>query len=123
LTSNKVPLDAGMTSIRTIVSEGQDQIDTLNAQIDSLQAALAQLVQKRDEIEEFVRAHRAIVSPIRRVPPELICQILALALPSDGEAVANNPPWYLGHICQSWRLCALASPDLWRFIAIPSPPG
>ncbi|KAJ6530276.1 hypothetical protein B0H19DRAFT_1384746 [Mycena capillaripes] len=54
LTSNEVPLDARMTSIRTIVSEGQDQIDTLNAQIDSFQARAAGSKARRDS---GIRSH------------------------------------------------------------------
>ncbi|KAF8126425.1 hypothetical protein K438DRAFT_967906 [Mycena galopus ATCC 62051] len=66
---------------------------------------------------------RALSSPVERLPPELTCHILGLMLPSDGETLAKNPPWYLGHVCQSWRVTALAYPPIWSHIAIPSPPA
>ncbi|KAJ7888089.1 hypothetical protein B0H14DRAFT_2219941, partial [Mycena olivaceomarginata] len=89
------------------VSDGQKQVD-------ALEAAIARLTRKRDEIAENIRQHRAILSPIRRVPPELVCEILVLSLSSDDDRdIANEPPWHLGHICRFWRHCVLACPALW----------
>ncbi|KAJ6561899.1 hypothetical protein B0H19DRAFT_1142968 [Mycena capillaripes] len=120
LKSNDVPLDSEIPFIRDIVREGQDQVDELGAQIDNLDAAIARLVQKRDEIAEQVRKHRAVLSPIRHVPPELVCEILALSVFSDDDDAANSPPWHLGHICQSWRHSVLGNPSLWNSVTIPS---
>ncbi|KAJ7888091.1 hypothetical protein B0H14DRAFT_2562469 [Mycena olivaceomarginata] len=114
LTSNDVPLDSEIPFIRDIVSDGQKQVD-------ALEAAIARLTRKRDEIAENIRQRRAILSPIRRVPPELVCKILVLSLSSDDDGdIANEPPWYLGHICRFWRHCVLAYPALWSSITIPS---
>ncbi|KAJ7635763.1 hypothetical protein DFH06DRAFT_1003258, partial [Mycena polygramma] len=82
-------------------------------QIADLQATLAQHLRKRDQIVEHVRQHRAILSPVRLAPPELVGHIFAVTLAGD-----KRPPWYLGQICRSWRLAALAYPVLWTSIAI-----
>ncbi|KAJ7792493.1 hypothetical protein B0H14DRAFT_166839 [Mycena olivaceomarginata] len=126
LTSNDVPLDSEIPFIHNIASDGQKQIDALEAAIAQLarkrgKAAIAQLTRKRDEMVENIRQHRAILSPIRRVPPELVCEILVLSLSSDDDGdIANEPPWHLGHICRFWRHCVLAYPALWSSITIPS---
>ncbi|KAJ7315338.1 hypothetical protein DFH08DRAFT_715647 [Mycena albidolilacea] len=67
----------------------------------SLQAALAQLTRTRDEIAENVRQHRAIVHPVRSIPPELICEIFRLVLFSANEdsMTRATAPWRLGLIC------------------------
>jgi hypothetical protein len=52
----------------------------LNSQIDNLGTATTRLAQKRDKIAKNIRQHRAILSPVRRVPPELVCEILVLSL-------------------------------------------
>ncbi|KAJ7359775.1 hypothetical protein DFH08DRAFT_667375, partial [Mycena albidolilacea] len=107
LTSNNVPLDSEIPFIHDIMSDGQKQVD-------ALEAAIAQLTRKRDEIVENIRQHRAILSPIRRMPPELAGEILVLSLSSDDDGdIANEPPWYLVHICRFWRHCVLAYPALW----------
>ncbi|KAJ7792494.1 hypothetical protein B0H14DRAFT_166838 [Mycena olivaceomarginata] len=114
LTSNDVPLDPQIPFIRDIVSDGQKQVD-------ALEAAIARLTRKRDEIAENIRQHRAILSPVRRMPPELVCEILVLSLSSDDDRdIATEPPWHLGHICRFWRHCVLAYPALWSSITIPS---
>ncbi|KAJ7677089.1 hypothetical protein DFH06DRAFT_1034442, partial [Mycena polygramma] len=113
LTSNDVPLDSEISPILSIVSDGQEQLQVVDSQITDLEATLAQLVQKRTQIAERVRQHRAIVSPVRRTPPELLGDIFALMLSSR-----KHLPSYFGQICRSWRLAALAYPLLWSSITL-----
>ncbi|KAJ7888291.1 hypothetical protein B0H13DRAFT_1888466 [Mycena leptocephala] len=122
LTTNDVPPDSEVPVIQDIVSEGQKWLDTLDVQIEALHTSIAELLQMRDGKAEHVRQHRAIISPIRRVPQELVCEILALTLSRDkrDEDRALQPPWYLGHICRSWRHAALSFGSLWSSITIPS---
>ncbi|KAJ7629712.1 hypothetical protein DFH06DRAFT_1225229 [Mycena polygramma] len=120
LQSNVVPLDSDIPFIRNIVSGGQDRVDALNDQIHSLQDTLAQLICARDEAAEHVRQHRAVISPVRRVPPELLCEIFALAWHEDVEETARVPPWHLGHICRSWRDAALLTTSLWSSVSASS---
>ncbi|KAJ7194015.1 hypothetical protein GGX14DRAFT_587025 [Mycena pura] len=116
LHSNDVPLDWEAHVIRSIVSDGEDRMCALDAHIFHLQATLVQLFQRRDETVEHLRVHRAILSPIRRMPMELVCTIFALA---SGQ---NTPPWRLGFICRSWRHYALSYPILWSSITVPCYP-
>ncbi|KAJ7827644.1 hypothetical protein B0H14DRAFT_1228139 [Mycena olivaceomarginata] len=106
LTNNDVPLESQIPLIRDIISDGQTEFD-------ELEAILAQLIPRRNEVAERVRQHRAVLSAVRRVPPELIGDIFALTLSDNDDAAgatANKPPWYLGHICRSWRHAALSYP-------------
>ncbi|KAJ7648286.1 hypothetical protein DFH06DRAFT_574444 [Mycena polygramma] len=126
LTSNEPPLETEVPSIQNVIGHGQDRITLLHAQISSLEAqihdlnnALLQFQNQRDEIAESVRQHQSVLSPVRRVPAELLCEIFLATSPSED---ANNPPWYLGHICRSWRRYALSYPALWLSIAISSSP-
>ncbi|KAJ7852578.1 hypothetical protein B0H13DRAFT_2673865 [Mycena leptocephala] len=104
LTSNDVPIDSDVPVI----------------QISSLKTCGATSKARREGGN--VRQHRAIISPVRRVPHELICEIFALTLSSgmlDDEDRALQPPWYLGHICRSWRHAAVSFCPLWSSITIP----
>ncbi|KAJ7044955.1 hypothetical protein C8F04DRAFT_1067155 [Mycena alexandri] len=107
ITSNNLPLDSDIPFIRAIVRDGETQVDALNEQIHDL-------VQRRDRAAEHVRQHRAILSPVRRLPPELLCEIFELSSNDKG------PSWHVGHICRSWRHTALSYPPLWSSIAISS---
>jgi hypothetical protein len=125
LTSNEVPLDAEAASISQLVTDGQNRVDSLTASIDILQSMLAPLLSQRDELVESVRRHKAVLSPVRRMPPELICAICEMAPPHkryiDGDVV-DQPPWRLGQICRAWRGSALSYPSLWTSIHILVPP-
>ncbi|KAJ7622596.1 hypothetical protein DFH06DRAFT_1482078 [Mycena polygramma] len=123
LSSNDPPLESHIPAIRDIISDGQNQIEAVNARILRLHAALAKLNRERDEIAQHLRNCGAILSPVRRMPPELICAIFALTLAKDHkDDDFPAPPWYLGHICRFWRDCALGYPHLWSSITIPSSP-
>ncbi|KAJ7087071.1 hypothetical protein C8R44DRAFT_564826, partial [Mycena epipterygia] len=112
LTSNDVPLDSDVPYFQRIITKELDLIDVLDLQINNLQAALAQLIQSRDAAAESARQHQAIISSVRRVSPELICEIFALTLSTTGPR-AKVPPWHLGQICRSWRKSAISYPILW----------
>ncbi|KAJ6595138.1 hypothetical protein DFH09DRAFT_1136259, partial [Mycena vulgaris] len=126
LASNDVPLDAEVNALRKLVADGQGRVHALNSQIDNFRATLAQLVQERTEILDVVRDHKAILLPVRRAPPELLCQIFILLSPHTrriGAEQIKQPPWYLGQICRLWRDAALSYPFLWTGIEIRFPDG
>ncbi|KAJ7784612.1 hypothetical protein B0H16DRAFT_1681964 [Mycena metata] len=123
LKSNDPPLDSQIPLIRNFISNEQNRVVTLDAQIECLQSTLARLTHQRDEAVERVHQHCAIISPVRQIPPELLCEIFISTL-SDGSANADDEirtesPWYLGHVCRSWRNAALSLPALWSCIAVP----
>ncbi|KAJ7131395.1 hypothetical protein C8R44DRAFT_57172 [Mycena epipterygia] len=121
LESNIPPLELEIPAIQQIIAENQTRVDALNVQIDVLRTAMARLIDEREEREKCVRKHTAVVSPIRRMPSELMREIFALTLPHTrqlGDMTANCAPWCLGHICRSWRDWALADPSLWCSIEI-----
>ncbi|KAJ6467217.1 hypothetical protein DFH09DRAFT_1345659 [Mycena vulgaris] len=124
LTSNDVPKSSEITSVLHVISNSQAQIDLLEphaAQMESLQTTLVQLSRQRDEAAEFLHKHRNIISPVRRIPEELLCEIFSLTLPwyrrVNGDVV-HQPSWRLGHVCARWRGAAINYSPLWRFLDI-----
>ncbi|KAJ7184492.1 hypothetical protein C8R46DRAFT_461585 [Mycena filopes] len=118
LANNDPPPDSEIPRILAVISAGQDRIDALDPQIRALQARLASLTQARDEAVKHVREYRAIVSPLRQLPPEVLGEIFALSIGASGDSERGEPPWYLGHICRSWRSIALTYPRLWTHLTI-----
>ncbi|KAJ6595143.1 hypothetical protein DFH09DRAFT_906412, partial [Mycena vulgaris] len=81
---------------------------------------------ERTDILDVVQGHKAILSPVRRVPPELLCEIFVLLSPHTrriGAEQIKQPPWYLGQICRLWRDAALSYPFLWTGIEMCFPDG
>ncbi|KAJ7183413.1 hypothetical protein C8R46DRAFT_884930, partial [Mycena filopes] len=66
--------------------------------------------------DKALREYSAILSPVRRIPAEIICEISAWTLPNTqvihGYTV-KVAPWTLGHICRRWRAAALGYTPLW----------
>jgi len=96
-------------------------VDALDAQIDLLKATMDQLIADRDDLAERVRLYPAVLAPVRRIPQELICEIFSWTLPCTrkiGEWTVDQPPWYLGHVCSTWRAIAGAYPSLWSPITV-----
>ncbi|KAK6996553.1 hypothetical protein R3P38DRAFT_1966666 [Favolaschia claudopus] len=115
LRNNDVPRDFEIPYIHDILSTGQSEVDDLNIQIGHVVVALARLVRKRDITVENIRQHRAVLSPVRRLPAELVCEIGLLSVTHD-----RRPPWRLAKICRSWRHFLLGNSGLWTDIHIPS---
>ncbi|KAJ7622429.1 hypothetical protein FB45DRAFT_1091395, partial [Roridomyces roridus] len=116
LTSNLCPLESEIPYIKRLIADPQPRLDALNAQIDILQTALAKVVRERDDLVCHTQRYRAVLSPIRRLPPELVAEILKLVpfTRKIEDKTIRQPPWTLGHICRSWRETALGCPFLWR---------
>ncbi|KAJ6534959.1 hypothetical protein B0H19DRAFT_1184525 [Mycena capillaripes] len=110
---------------RALISDGR-------AQLDQLETAPIPVDRRRDDLAEHILRHRAILSLVRRVHPELIFDILASTVSNrvveeDADStrwISENDkfpsPWHLSQVCRAWRQCALACPLLWSFIFIPS---
>ncbi|KAF7346676.1 F-box domain-containing protein [Mycena sanguinolenta] len=120
LKTNDAPLDAEISVVRQIISDDEDRLDALDARILHLQTVLAQLVKRRTQTSKHLRKHRSIASPIRRMPQELICEILDLSTARDRAGHEGKPPWRMGWISRSWRQYALGYPPLWSSFTVPA---
>ncbi|KAJ6501200.1 hypothetical protein C8R47DRAFT_970627 [Mycena vitilis] len=79
------------------------------------------LIAERDGIAERLKQYSAVLAPVRRVPPELVCEIFSWTLPRERQirlGIVTQPPWYLGHISRSWRNIAVDLPTLWSSVDI-----
>ncbi|KAK7018877.1 hypothetical protein R3P38DRAFT_2978825, partial [Favolaschia claudopus] len=65
------------------------------------------------------------MSPMRRVPLDILEQIFIACLPAHRNCVmsAQEAPVLLGRVCSSWRALAFSAPRLWSLlhIALPNP--
>ncbi|KAJ6507352.1 hypothetical protein C8R47DRAFT_91061 [Mycena vitilis] len=88
-----------------------------------MQKAIDELVEERDMLNSYVEAHRALVSPIRRLPLDIIEEIFMACLPSSRNCVmsAKEAPVILGRICSSWRAISFSIPRLWARLYIVEP--
>ncbi|KAF7349554.1 hypothetical protein MSAN_01745900 [Mycena sanguinolenta] len=123
LTTNDVPIDSEIPVVQELLSDGEEVLHALDAQILDLQNALAQLAQKRIKAVNHLRECRAILSPVRRIPQELVCEIFDLSTVRERPSRVRpweRSPWRLGFISRPWRQYALGYAPLWSFFAVPA---
>ncbi|KAJ7022722.1 hypothetical protein C8F04DRAFT_1137129 [Mycena alexandri] len=67
--------------------------------------------------------HKALLSPLRRLPLDIIQEIFLACIPTHRNCVmsASEAPVLLGRICSSWRAIALSTPRLWSRLHIVEP--
>ncbi|KAJ7625877.1 hypothetical protein FB45DRAFT_1084557 [Roridomyces roridus] len=65
--------------------------------------------------------HKVLISPVRRLPPELFQEIFLACLPTEHNAIMSvtQPPLIFGRICSGWRALALSTAALWASLHLP----
>ncbi|KAJ7319303.1 hypothetical protein DFH08DRAFT_713752, partial [Mycena albidolilacea] len=93
-------------------------IGELESQIALLDKAPASLQIRRADLVQSVKTHKAILSPIRRLPPEILGEVFSLILETTFhfDLISEHAPWLFTRICQRWSAVALATPALWSKI-------
>ncbi|KAJ7755561.1 hypothetical protein B0H16DRAFT_1458635 [Mycena metata] len=124
LHTNTVPSDGDCQRIRELLAGPRREAAKLTEEIERLHALIKELTEKRDNLNEFIDPHLALISPIRRLPHDVVAEIFAACLPPDRNAViqGTESPLLLCHICQAWRTLALSTPRLWASLHIVGPP-
>lgn len=108
-------------SISAIIIERQHQLDPVLRDISGLQTVMddiqilqQQLVEQKNKIIESINLHKRLVSPLWRLPTEVLSQIFHCCLPPISEPnVEVSAPILLTSICRRWRDVAVDMPSLW----------
>ncbi|KAJ7441724.1 hypothetical protein FB451DRAFT_1569166 [Mycena latifolia] len=124
LGTNYCPQDEEIAQIQTLLVEPTLRLKCLDDEIATLQKALDKLAEERAEICAYVDAHKALISPVQRLPLDVIKEIFVACLPTHRNCVmsAVEAPVLLGCICSSWRSISLSTPHLWSRLHIVEPP-
>ncbi|KAJ7815502.1 hypothetical protein B0H14DRAFT_1407873 [Mycena olivaceomarginata] len=123
LGTNYCPKDDEVLEIKSFLVEPTLRLRRLNDIIADLQKAIDKLAEERDGLGAYVEAHKALISPVRRLPLDIIQEIFEACLPTHRNCVmsASEAPILLGRICSSWRAISLATPRLWARLHVVEP--
>jgi len=86
--------------------------NAINKVEESLQSDMDDLCSTR--FHDFINSHKAIFSPWRKLPTELLVEIFLFCVDEYDDSVHDKPPWVLGQICRPWRRVALSTCGLWK---------
>ncbi|KAK6977597.1 hypothetical protein R3P38DRAFT_3123741 [Favolaschia claudopus] len=125
LGTNYCPLDDEVLEIRSLLAEPTRQLLVLDEEISQLQKSIEKLTEKRKTLSGYIEEHRALISPIRRIPQDVLSEIFFACLPTHRNCVmtTSEAPLLLGRVCSSWRTLSLSTPRLWASLHITQPGG
>lgn len=96
-----------------------DQAQTLDDLDRQLASEIARLTELRTRVHTQDSIRRSILSPARRLPPEIWSEIFLQALPDNWALMhAGMRPLGLAQVCYAWRTIALQTPRLWTNLSI-----
>ncbi|KAF9039299.1 hypothetical protein BJ165DRAFT_1497344 [Panaeolus papilionaceus] len=123
LYTNYIPRPSEINEITEYVTAVNKEVIRLDAEVAELEAALLAVNSKRTRLKEMETAHQALVSPLRRLPPEILQLIFVACLPPHRNAVmhASEAPVLLGRVCSEWRRISLSTPEVWACLHIVPP--
>ncbi|KAF9039210.1 hypothetical protein BJ165DRAFT_1496836 [Panaeolus papilionaceus] len=127
---NEPPKDDECDILQQMIAHDSAQLKLLNAQIstgfDYPPGSLDIMRHAQTQVEGRIAQMKFVVSPIRRLPPEILQHVFILGSPSKhklGDSLdelphveARDRPWVVSQICHSWRNIALSTPELWNIL-------
>lgn len=127
IATNLSPSEEETRQILEFISKDEHELADIDAEIGHMQDALHRLLLQRARFAERIEAYKSTLSPIRRLPPEILAEIFILCyashtfrLPPSMNSNPSATPLTLIHTCSRWRAIALGLPRLWTDVTLAS---
>ncbi|KAJ7312372.1 hypothetical protein DFH08DRAFT_756381 [Mycena albidolilacea] len=114
LETNNPPLASQIPMLRDFISHRRAHRAALDAKIAVLQTALATLFEQKVELDLEIGIHEGALSPLRRIPAEILSHIFAFTLPPHLDT--ESAPWAVSAVCARWRAIIISQPCFWTSI-------
>ncbi|KAF7352510.1 hypothetical protein MVEN_01215900 [Mycena venus] len=108
--------------VASTISRVDARLADLDEEIGRLEDRLQQLEAERTSLSHYRAQNLAILSPLRRIPFEVLAEIFLCTLSSAwywvdfGGARVTESPWLLTHISRRWRAVPCSTPSLWSVV-------
>ncbi|KAL0575859.1 hypothetical protein V5O48_006109 [Marasmius crinis-equi] len=87
---------------------------------------IERLRERQAALQHDIAQYSSLLSPIRKLPAEILRRILGYACTADHSSVDPTIPTFafrLSSVCSRWREVALHSPELWATLSLSSTTG
>lgn len=120
LSNNDPPAEGVIREVHGLLQLPLQELSETDANIENFEEQLRLLKEKRTKIERSINDYHTILSPIRRLPDDLLDEIFHQCLPTQRNPalVSSDSPLLLTRVCSKWRSLALSSPSLWAQLHI-----
>ncbi|KAF5382821.1 hypothetical protein D9757_007311 [Collybiopsis confluens] len=121
--TNHVPTRIERNTLDALLIDPQLELSRLQSEMRRIQTELEGVARRKQEVEEYIVAHRALASLERQLPPEILAEVFAQCLPKYGTRDLDEAPLVLTRVCRNWRQIALGTPRLWTSLHVYLPPN
>jgi hypothetical protein len=127
LKTNEPPVDVQLPSLRANQLEAIAELEKVDQKIESIRSTLSDAITHRAGLQKVVNNFHLALSPIRRLPSEIVHKILENIDTEDSASMRRKPdlnvtlyngPWRFSAVCQLWRAVVIKSPEFWCDIHI-----
>jgi hypothetical protein len=121
LQTNDAPSEDAVREVTDFLVTPWQDLANIDAELQRLSELWDQAQSQRTQIVNFIDTYSIILSPIRRISPDILHEIFSYCLPTNRNPVmsTSEAPLILTQICRSWRSVALSCPRIWARIHIP----
>ncbi|KAJ3546481.1 hypothetical protein NMY22_g2031 [Coprinellus aureogranulatus] len=100
LGTNYIPSDSDVVHIRDLLTEPRAHVEDVDKEINRITQRLERLQRERQVYQKYIDDHEAVLSPIRRVPLEILQCIFVRCLPTkhNGVMSSQQAPILLTHV-------------------------
>ncbi|KAH6908960.1 hypothetical protein BKA70DRAFT_1400432 [Coprinopsis sp. MPI-PUGE-AT-0042] len=116
-------LERQTSVVGDLILDRQLQLEALQEDISAFSRIQNRMLSERAELNAEKNRYEGILAPVRRIPAEVIANILAFALQTpDGLLGRSERLQFLEYrrVSKRWRTTALSTPSLWRGISVTS---
>ncbi|KAK0237411.1 hypothetical protein EDD85DRAFT_542474 [Armillaria nabsnona] len=100
-----------------IIAQQDEAIAKLSLILDNYKDSREEMLCEQSRVQDLVERHRrALSSPVRRLPVDIMREIFLLA--SSNAADIKDIAWIATHTCTEWRDIATQTPMLWSKIHV-----
>lgn len=144
LRTNREPSNAEATSVRGILDELEQVLSRLDKEVaefevlsQNIHSVLKSLKERKFQVEKDIKCTKGILSPIRRLPDEILSEIILYALGCprrisipqsrlydyrrQDEYVYHQLLWTFTQVSQRWREVTISQSLLWYNISVEYP--
>lgn len=119
LRTNQLPSTLERAEISQLLTDGEADQLRYRAQMARHRAVLAALENQSASLASHMDVCRSLLTPIRKLPPEILRSIFRDSCPAGNEDSAiQMPAATLGMVCSHWRDIVLSTTELWSDITL-----
>ncbi|SJL06944.1 uncharacterized protein ARMOST_10286 [Armillaria ostoyae] len=121
VSTNDPPSELEAKTVEEFLDDHLRELSKQDEEIARVSTLLHRLTNERLNLQQYITAHQAIVSSIRRFPTEILAEIFIQSLEDHYDVFdTKRGPWGLCHVCRRWRDVSRSSPALWASLSIES---